>query len=151
GPEHPLASTSVVGLGVALALAGRYPEAEATLDHARAIVEKSIGKETSSFAQVLTAQALLAHLRGRDSDALTRAEQAVALSEKVNGPKHPSLSKPLLLVGESRLALGKTREAVAPLQRVIELGGTDPDSEKNVTEAKLALLRMQKPSHTLIR
>src|SRR5262249_32879025 len=130
GPDHPLTSTSVLGLGVALAQTGRYEEAEATLDRARVIVEKRIGKETSSFALVLTAQALLAHLRGRDADALTRAEQAVVLSDKVNGPNFPAVGRALVLLGQSRMALGQTREALAPLQRVIALGGTDPESEK---------------------
>ncbi len=78
--------------GSALDDAGKYWEAEKSVDRALGIREKALGAEHPSVATTLNNLAVLYYKQGKFEEAARAFERIITIIEKALGPEHPNLA-----------------------------------------------------------
>ncbi|MFL5350727.1 MAG: tetratricopeptide repeat protein [Hyalangium sp.] len=143
-PEHSALDLFYPLLGSGDTLRGMGRRAESLADYQRAlgVVEKEEdGKESAEAATVLTELGGWYQEGGQHRQALEHYRRALAVREKQLPPGHPDLFAPLLGMGESQVALNAPAQAIAPLKRALELGGSPRIEPAKVTELRFLLAR----------
>ncbi|WP_257457970.1 serine/threonine-protein kinase [Archangium lipolyticum] len=120
-PYPPDIITALVNLAEALRARGKRAEALSHLQRALALAEKELGRESSDTAFALNALADWYLEGGQHRQALEHYQRALAIREKTSPPKHPDLFGLLAGIGRSQMALNAPAQAVAPLERALEL------------------------------
>ncbi len=95
GSRDPRLARSLNNLAELNRVQRRYADAEATHRRALAIIEKTLGPESSEVATSLNNLALLYHLQGRHGEAGPLYQRALAIREKAFGPEHPAVAQSL--------------------------------------------------------
>jgi len=95
GPEHANTATTLLKLGMADAVLGQYPEADALLKRALAIREKALGPETAPVVESLNGLGQLYYYEGKRAVAEGFFTRALAIGEKLTGPETNELAESL--------------------------------------------------------
>jgi tetratricopeptide (TPR) repeat protein len=74
------------------------------------------------------------------SRALELYRRALGMHEKALGPKHPDVADDLTGIGDTELALGRPRDAIAPFERALEIRN-GRGAPQDTAEAQLSLAR----------
>lgn len=104
--DGPSAALSWVNLGGILMQQGRYDEAEPWMQRARETLERTLGLQHPTAAQVVGSMGRLRHGQGRYEDAIALFDRTLEALQPTLGDDHPVLGAYLFYRGESRAALG---------------------------------------------
>ncbi|MEM7160299.1 MAG: tetratricopeptide repeat protein, partial [Myxococcota bacterium] len=131
GPRHPQCALVATMLATALLEQGRFSEAEAELDRARAIHAESVGSPPMPQFHVLAVRGELELRRRRWAAARGTFEEALGLAEPIVGATHPMLADMHFGLAHVEAAAGDRARALAraepTLQRVeAALGDAHP-------------------------
>jgi tetratricopeptide (TPR) repeat protein len=144
GPDRAELGEYQAELGTALGYADDYAGAQAALERAIAIFEKSLGPDHPDVAEAHgdLSEALA---RGqRWPGALTHAQRALAIYEKSADPKAPpavTLAGYLTYVGSAHLGLGHAREALGWFERALRVEAAAHGSELESAAPRFGLAR----------
>jgi tetratricopeptide (TPR) repeat protein len=123
GPDHPDVAQSLYNVGEVLLEMGEIERATKVLERSLAILEKAMGPDRPELAYPLQALGR-AHVRLHQLDVAGRLfDRALGLVDKPDGDK-PLLAWTLWGDGELATARGRTRDAVAILERAMSLAVT---------------------------
>jgi tetratricopeptide (TPR) repeat protein len=140
-PDHPQIAQSLRSLGIAYDDLGETKKALAYIEKSHAMLLRSLPPDDRAFVDSSTGLASILRELHRYDASLEHAKRAVALAEKVCPPKHLDRFLAWSTRGRTELALGRTTEAVATLERALEErrpGVGDPIDEGDV---EIALAR----------
>jgi len=154
GRDHPDVGTSLNNLGAVLRAQGSYDEALARLERAREIWETALGPEHPDVAITVGNIAKVHLLRGAPEPALEHARRALVIAEASLGPDHEGLGYSLTTIGEALLVLDRAAEAIAPLERALEVrrrGSVDPVRTAETQFALAKALRATRRDRTRAR
>ena len=143
GPEHPRTALTLSNLGVALLLDRRAAEAAPYFLRSQAVYEKALGADHYDVGFALHGLAAAYLATGRPELAEPLFRRSLALTEAARGPEHVENAPELLGLGQTLLARGRPREALAPLERALDLWRRDPRSGERVGEARFFHARAQ--------
>jgi tetratricopeptide (TPR) repeat protein len=121
GVDHPTLVTLLGGLAGAQLELGRLDEAEAAVRRGLRIAAERLPPGHVYLANLRMTAAVIAGKRDRWDEALLEAQATLALSEKNDGPRAPSVADALFFIGRCQLRLGRRAAAVAPLERALAL------------------------------
>ena len=138
GPDHPDVGSVTSNLAEVYLVQGSLAESRQHSERALEILEKSLGREHDGLSDVLCNLARVQVLQGELPQARELYARAVALLGRSHDADFVGLAKPLTGQGLLALAAGRPAEAVAPLERALTLGVTDPGK---LAELRLALAR----------
>jgi tetratricopeptide (TPR) repeat protein len=79
--------------------------------------------------------------QGKYEEALRHQRRALAIQEKMLGPEHPEGAGSLTDEAKALLGLGRAREAIAPLERVLTLRKRTPGRPVELPETQFTLAR----------
>ncbi len=138
GSDHPRVATAMTNLGIALSEGGQlelgiqyFRDALEIKREALGVKNRSYGIGASNLGDSLTDV-------GGYEEALGHYEAAIAAFE-ASSPDQPVLAYPLAGKGHCLLHLGRSAEAIAPLQHSLTLRAPNPDSyEATATRFDLA-------------
>jgi tetratricopeptide (TPR) repeat protein len=119
-------------LGVVLGSQEKFDEAQAQLQRALDLYEKSLGPDHVLVATSLKSLGNLAQNRGQSEQALPYYRRALTIQEKALGPDHPEVASVLHNMAGALAEVGKSAEALATEQRALgiwerALGPEHPD------------------------
>ncbi|HEX8697820.1 MAG TPA: tetratricopeptide repeat protein [Myxococcaceae bacterium] len=121
GLQHPELASALNNFAIALWYLERHEEARQSHLRALALSEKALGPEHPFVAILLTGLARdLVDLRRYD-EAQQQLNRARSIVESKLGKDYPDLAYVLLVQGKLLLARKKPAEAVAPLERALQL------------------------------
>jgi len=128
GAEHPDVANSLHNLAALYESQGRYSAAEPLYQRALRIWEKTLGAEHPDVAASLNNLASLSYRQEKIEIAEEFSRRALAIAEKSLGSCHPNTVMILENRAEILIALGRTDEAQALLDRMklIQTGGCKP-------------------------
>ncbi len=147
GTGHPRTATALNDLGVGLAGAKRFDEADPLLREALAIQERLYGKTHQAVGSTLHALGMLAAYRERYAEAASLCRRAGEVFRAVHGERHPLYASGLICEARALLlarrepakAEALTRKALAIFTAAL------PREHRDVaiTEGRLGLARLQ--------
>jgi len=108
-------------LGLLLWSEGKNTEALASLEQARALLEKRLGPRHLAVGKTLDAMALVYFNLGKLEEARSFDEQAVSINEEVCGPVHPMVAIALNNLGNALWRLGRYEDARVSLERSLDI------------------------------
>jgi CHAT domain-containing protein len=120
GPTHPTIATYAHNLATLYRTQGHFAEAEALLERALAIAEKT-APDHPNTAKVLINLAELYREQGRYAEAETHSKQAFAIAEKALGPDHPDVASAFNTLAWLALARRDWVQAADYWQRATEV------------------------------
>jgi len=132
GPDNPGVGTPLDNEAVALVLLGRSAEAVPIYQRALAL-DASIKRSGNGEAFTRFSLARALRLLGRPAEALAEDQRAVEIYDR-NTPPVTWVGEALTGEGEDLLALGRAKDAIAPLERAFELRSkpeADPEDRAN--------------------
>jgi serine/threonine-protein kinase len=122
GDAHPLVSDCLINLGAIQYERGRYPEAERYYRQAIAITKAWFGEDHYKTAANLTMLSrVLNRTAERQAEARELIGQALAIRERVYGPKHPRVASTLNELGTIALMQERFAEAETNFLRVVAI------------------------------
>ncbi len=140
GPAHATLRYDLATLSEVQRERGRYDEARTLAQQALAIGEKTPADAGSDDpAPALVAIADIDFAEGHHADARKGYERAVAIYEKVNGPKGVDLREPLTDLARVWRKLGRSREALAAGERALAIGEENPVGAGELADTRFAL------------
>ena len=141
GPEHSNVMVPLNNLGAVAALRG--DAAASARYHARAlgIAEAKFGANHPQTALTVAMAAISLETAGKCDEARPMFVRALTSWEATLGGKHPLLAFPLTGIAQCDLAAGKTRAAVAPLERALGLRRAAPGEAEDLADTLFALAR----------
>jgi tetratricopeptide (TPR) repeat protein len=140
GPDSATLSYPLNNLAAALESLGRYAEARPPRERALALDLKAYGPHHLETARDLGLLSGLALRQGQPDAAVDfarRSVEAYAASQE----DHPDVATPLMALGEAWLALGRARQALAPLERALALRLAHPGPAEQLAATRFALAR----------
>nr|WP_255653135.1 tetratricopeptide repeat protein [Myxococcus sp. XM-1-1-1] len=140
GPDSATLSYPLNNLATALESLGRFSEARPLRERALALDLKTHGATHPETAADWALLAQLALSEGRTRDAVELARSSVNAYEAFQ-KGHPDQAAPLTTLGLAQLALGRTREARATLERALTLRATTPGLGEDLAATRFALAR----------
>ncbi len=140
GSRHASIVTMLINLTTILSQAPHLNEAEQILDRAEAIAAELPPDETAK-ARITSKRADLRAAQGRHAEAAVLHARAVELFETNFGPLSPHAITGLHLLGMDYLAAGVPKDAIAPLERAIELGQRSGHSPQMIERMRFRLAR----------
>ena len=109
-----------MGIGMQQELQGKYPEAEASLRQALAIMERAVGADNIDTARARDHLGVVLRAQGKYGEAEPQLKRALAAREQVLGANHPDVAATLDnlavlygLSGDDKNALAYSRRASA--------------------------------------
>jgi tetratricopeptide (TPR) repeat protein len=140
----------------ALAAAGRYAEARAALERARAIVERSLGPDHPSQVGYASNLGFIADRQGETADARRYLESAVSLGEQVLGADHPGVYEARNNLAVFHFARGDLDIAEALFERALSaarkhLGPDHPSLGRVIGNLALCESERGNPEGALVR
>jgi len=139
GAAHPQTLGVRSNIAILYKNEGRYADALRLYDEDRQAQEAIHGREHPDVTRPLDNSAEVLYLEKRYAEALEIYRQTLAIDSKVLGPSHFDLSFSLKGVGISLLGLGRSREAIAPLEQALVLREREPGREQAVAECRFFL------------
>jgi tetratricopeptide (TPR) repeat protein len=121
GPASPVAVQDRHFLTEALAAAGNLPAARATLRENLATALGQFGPDHLLTLRLQLAQARLALLAGQPAEAHAQVTALLPALRAASGQSGPWIAHSQVVAGEALLALGRPREAAAPLREAVLL------------------------------
>jgi len=122
GEEHPRTASALMSLASALHHQDDHKGALATYQRILTIFEKKLGPRHPDTAGALDGIAReLRCLGGRAKEAVAHARRAVDIVEAALGKEHPELAGPLSSLGLAELGARNIPQAVATLERALNL------------------------------
>lgn len=119
GAESPMGIIVHINLCSVLVDLGRYEEARAKCERALALGEKTGSKNHLGFVHHYLGRVFAG--RNQHARARMKYERSLALLEETLGPKHPECVPPLLGLAELHLARGRPTQALALLERAMDI------------------------------
>lgn len=136
-PEHPDIALSLCNLGV-IHWHNKQPEkAFATLEEAKAMLERKVGPSSALTALAMNNLAYVSKEARRYDDAIVLYEQVVAIRERVLGPEHNETIMARHNLAEAYHASGQEDKALAIQQQIVDLfdaEGIDEADDKATAE-----------------
>ena len=133
GPDDPDVAISIGNAANYLDELGDTARAADYGARAIKIMEATLGLDHPLAAIVLTNQAEFLNHLGRHEEAEAPARRALAVFERETDPEGLYVTYPLMAIGLSHIGMGRSRDAVAPLERAVRIR----EAKENVL-AKLA-------------
>lgn len=121
GKMHPEYANHLNNLGILYTDMGRYDEALELLEESRGIYLENMGEESLDYARALNNIANIAGLQGDYQKCESNYLAAQAIKERIIGPEHGSYIRGLNNLGTAYLNWGRTTEALAYLERCMDL------------------------------
>jgi tetratricopeptide (TPR) repeat protein len=157
--DDPRVADSLLNLGLALADADRFDEADAALAEAEQIVRKRFGEAHPRFASALHSRGIVKHRRGDHGSAADLLARATSIRERALPREHPDRSASLhdlgiVLIAANRVAEARERFAAAVELREATLPDNHPAIANSLTglgEAELKLDRIEAATSVLAR
>jgi tetratricopeptide (TPR) repeat protein len=140
-PYPPDVVSALSDIAEALRARGKRAEALPLLQRALALADKELGADSTESAYVRELLADWYLEGGQPRQALEHYQRALAIREKESPPKHPDLFKPLSGIGGSQVALNAPAQAVAPLERALELSSSPRIAPEKAAEPRFLLAR----------
>lgn len=106
----------LIALGQALTSAGRYAEAESTLERALTLA-RTLGGSHPMVGRALHARISLAAWLGESGRARALAEESLNIYQATYGESHTSTARALVAVGTAVFEIGETFEALALFEK----------------------------------
>jgi serine/threonine-protein kinase len=120
GTDNPEVLPARMNLGSSLLMLGRLDEAAPILEAVTEQTHRLNGETSLYYGTALINLGELRIARGQFAEALDLERKAIAIFER-RSPRHPGLCEPLTQVGVALSALGRPAEAVAPLERALDI------------------------------
>jgi len=113
----------------------------ATNDRAQQIFTRAYGARSPSIALILSNRGEYLVALGRHDEAIAAFRGALDRWEPQLGPEHPFLAHPLTGLGLAHLAAGRPGDALAPLERALQLREAREPDPNMVAETRFALAK----------
>jgi eukaryotic-like serine/threonine-protein kinase len=139
GSDHPIAVKIEINRGSALAELGRLEEAAATYQRAIAAHDRIYGPDHIDSAAARMSLAAVAGRTGEYEVVIGSTRQALRAIERSLGSDHPWIGFGLTNIGTAQKNLGRSKEAVATLERALLLLEDQPANSTELASCKLAL------------
>jgi len=130
GPGHDELEADLLSATAAVAiLAGRNVLAQAPLERALRLADRSISKTHPKRANILSSLAIVLSRQGEHLRARGMFEEALTILEKARGPQHPSLAYTHSSLADSLTAIGDYDAATAHILKAFSIleGALGPD------------------------
>ncbi|MCX4243990.1 serine/threonine-protein kinase [Paraliomyxa miuraensis] len=140
GPDHPEVADSLVNIAAVQRARGEPAEAIALYERALAITRARLGPVHPDVALILHNLGI-AHKALSDGErARSEYAEAIRIWEQTKGPRHPEVALALTNLGRLELDTGHVDEAVALLERAVEIHAQtdDVDVAESIARATLA-------------
>jgi eukaryotic-like serine/threonine-protein kinase len=121
GPEDNQYFAAVSNLGIAQMKLGRFEDALATSERARAISEKVFGPMHPDFANVLMNIGNVLHKMGREDEAAQAQQRALEIREQTVGPEDPVVASSLSNLAQIKQDAGRLEEARRLYERALAI------------------------------
>ena len=147
GDPHDVRAQLHLHVGSALIELGRYDDAVATLEQARAIWRDHLDPDDPELARLLHIMANVASYQGRLEQARDLDRQALELRERVQGPDHPELAVLLSGLARIELELGDLDASERDARRALDLSAAQPGGSRvprAPTERTLARIQRER-------
>jgi tetratricopeptide (TPR) repeat protein len=118
-----VAYNNLAGKYIAQHVVDRYDRADELFERSIAIIRQHRGEGSADYAGAVAQRAVLAEARGDIDRADTLFVESIALYDRAPDTNPAELSDYLTDLGLMRLAHGRAADAVAPLERVVDLRG----------------------------
>ena len=141
GADHPEVGVVLTSIARVQIRNQQLELAAEALQRARSIFEATVGHDHLDMAQTLLVVAMLEAARGRHDQSATTYEQAIHTWQALRGRHDPRLVGPLVELARELLVLERTEDAVASLERALQLPVT-PDQEHMHAAGRFALARV---------
>jgi tetratricopeptide (TPR) repeat protein/predicted Ser/Thr protein kinase len=141
GPRHPSVAAILNNLGSVANQANDFAAAREYFEGALDIVAQTQGPEHPNVGRILANLAAVNLAEGKPEVALDHAVRGLAILEAGLGPDHSSLAFSLSAQGRALILLERAGEAVAPLERAVELRTKNPSSAVDLAESSSLLGR----------
>jgi len=139
GDRHPEVAMALNSLGMLEATRGDFAAGERHLRESLAIDREVYPAEHPNIALALGNLCGLLHASGRETEAESACERALAMNRRLLG-QHPRVAANLVTLGEIRLALGRPEDAQALLHQALDLyRKTLPTGHWRIAEAESVL------------
>jgi tetratricopeptide (TPR) repeat protein len=138
GRDHVDVAGSLDSLSVVLMEKGELARALATNGRALALASRAYGESSPGLGRYLSNRGEILNAAGRPVDALLAFRRAAQVWEPF-GPENPYQSYALTGIGRALLAQGKSRDAVAPLERALVLRTAAKEIPIEMGETRFAL------------
>lgn len=139
GPEAPDVARARHNFAVALGQLGRLTQAREQIERAYQAIEAALGPTHPETALTLFDVAFMQKEAGELEAAEQTFRRVLALWEGTLGTEHPQLVLALNALGDLALQAKRTGEAIAVLERAIELGEARGSPPELVADARAAL------------
>jgi hypothetical protein len=140
-PDHPDRATGLQAEAEALHILGRDDQAQKMAEEAHAAYVRAYGPGAFLAAVTLSNRAEYLVDAGRPDEAERLLPGVITSWESHVGPRDHGLGYPLTALGRARLALGRPKDAIAPLERANELREAAEPEKLLVAETRFALAR----------
>ena len=139
GDRHPEVAMALNSLGMLEATRGDFAAGERHLRESLAIDREVYPAEHPNIALALGNLCGLLHASGRETEAESACERALAMNRRLLG-QHPRVAANLVTLGEIRLAQGRPEDAHALLHQALDLyRKTLPPGHWRIAEAESVL------------
>jgi tetratricopeptide (TPR) repeat protein/predicted Ser/Thr protein kinase len=139
GPDARWVTLAMMNEGEALSLEGRPAEGLELLRRARALEVRAGRFVDEGFLRHRAADAL--RRLGRFEEALAEDRASLEAIRRAQGEESKPLAWPLTGEGEDLIALGRAREAIAPLERAVTLRQASTTAPTELGASRFALAR----------
>lgn len=139
GDDHPEVARIRLRIAVAHARLGNFREAHELMQRSHDVFVGAQGPESIDVAMVLYEQAEVARIRRRWAEAESLYERSLAIVQATMGKDYRGAGHVLTGQGLTLLAMGRHRDAIAPLRRALELRETDHIGLELRAETRFAL------------
>ena len=120
--ESREATLSLVNLGILATERRDYEQARRLLDRALEIQTRRLGADHPDVARTLAELGELLSRQGRYDEGMTKCREAIALIERISGPRDWRLERPLEVQARAALRAGNAREALDLALRAEAIG-----------------------------
>jgi tRNA A-37 threonylcarbamoyl transferase component Bud32/tetratricopeptide (TPR) repeat protein len=140
GPDHRLSVNGLNDVGLVLADAGHLDEALAAYAEARVVTERVLGRDHPEVGVVASNTCEVLNRLGRHAEAETACARALEIWAST-GAAEQFVSFGRTQLGVALLGLGRSREAIAPLELAVRDEGAAHDAPLRRAESGFALAR----------
>ena len=121
GTDHPRLAKELSNMGAVISSLGKYELAMKYFLKSQVIFQNALGPEHPHVAQSLLNLGIVFENRGEFDKALDSYSKALAIWEKVLGADHHLLAWPLSGIGKVFVFKNMAQEALAPLERLVQV------------------------------
>jgi tetratricopeptide (TPR) repeat protein len=141
GPQHPSLAPILNNLGSVANSERDFAMARDYFERALAIVEKVQGATHPNVGRILGNLAAVALAQGEIEAALEYVDRSLTILDASLGPENPSQAFGLTSKGHALILLGRPAQAIAALERALELRTKNPTVAIDLAESRSLLGR----------